>query len=167
MTNDPTGYSDAIAAIPAEQLSTRQQQIAAGLAMIREGSPCLTAANKVGIPYSTLWRYSKALSKLNSSEADGREASLQALADHSVVASSIALERVTERLVDDEHEWKNGDLIKAYTATADKATALTARPKAEDSGVSALRELLAEGDLTITKRGPEAEAIDVTPEEQI
>lgn len=161
-----TGFDAALEAIPENQLSSRQQRIAAGVAMIREGSTCLAASKAVEIPYTTLRRYSKALANVVSSEADGRDASFQALADHSIVASTIALERITERLVDDEHEWKDSDLARTYVATAEKAQSLIARPKAEDSGVSALRELMQEGDITITKRDPTKDAIDVTPEDQ-
>lgn len=161
---DPTGYDAALEAIQ-PGLNTREQTIAVALAMIDEGVSIKAAAERCQLPYATLWRYARKVSELNSDATDGRTASLEALADQTLVAARIAAERVTQRLVDDDHEWRDSDLIKATQVMADKASQLASRPKHEESGISALRELLGAGDITISAKKPGDEAIDVTPEE--
>ena len=152
--------------IPEGQLSTRAQTIAAALAMIKDGSSINGASKACGIPYSTLHRYHHHLSKLDSKEGDGMALAMEDLQKSVMVASTIATERVLERLVDPAHPWKDGDLIKAQGVNIDKTLALRDTGKgAADPGISAFAAILEANNITISKRDASHDAIDVTPDE--
>lgn len=163
VADDPTGYADALATINENQLSERQQRISVGLAMIQDGASAAEAARVCGIPHVTMWRYARRYSELESKEGDGRAASIEALADEALVAARIATQRVTERLVDPDHEWKDSDLVKAQGVNIDKVIAFQNRGQGpQQSGVAAIIAMIEEGgDITIRKRDPAEQAIEV------
>lgn len=163
MADDPTGYADALATINENQLSERQQRISVGLAMIQDGASAAEAARVCGIPHVTMWRYARRYSELESKEGDGRAASIEALADEALVAARIATQRVTERLVDPDHEWKDSDLVKAQGVNIDKVLAFQNRGEGpKRSGVAAIIAMIEEGaDITIRKRHPADDAVEV------
>lgn len=157
---DPTGFAKGLATIPKGQLSERQQRIANGLAMIQGGQSIKGAARACGIPMSTLWGYARGVSDLSRENDGGRGRDLDAILDASIDVSLIAAERLRESLVNDE--WKAGDLVKAYGVATDKVALLNQRSTDAPSGIRELfAAVLAEGDVTIRKRDPADEAIDV------
>ncbi|GEM_PF-6162438 len=161
-SSDPTGYESQVAEIQPNALSERQQRVGIGLAMIRDGASYSEAARVCGIERRALARYEQKLRQVDSKEGDGMTVALDALQKGAMTAALIATERVTERLVDPEHEWKDGDLIKAQGVNIDKVLAFQAKPIAPaDSGVSALERLLDQADVTLTKKDPANEAIEV------
>ena len=97
--------------------------------------------------------------------ADGLALAMDELQKGTMIAALMATERVTERLADPDHDWRDTDLIKAQGVNVDKVVALQNRPKApEESGVALLAAMLETSDITLTKRDAASEAIDVTPE---
>ena len=163
MPIDPTGYTAAIAAIPKGQLSERQQRIAAGLAMIREGKSIQAASRATMIPWSTLDRYHKGLSTLESNEA-GAEVNAENIHHAAADIALIAAQHVLESMRDNIEEWKPSDLIKAFGVAADKVLALSGRTKGAEQGISALGQLLAGSTLTFPPRPQGDSALDVEAE---
>lgn len=169
MGEDTTGYQAAIEAIPEGQLSSRQQRIATGLAMIREGTSCNAAAKACGIPQKTLWRYQHNLVELTS-ETDIRAAEADLLRG-SITIARMAQERIQARLADDDNPMKDGDLVKAYGVGTDKVSiqrgwqrgTRSADDHTRDALGSILDQMRAGDEITYRKAD---EAIDVTPEGQ-
>src|SRR5678815_4355441 len=99
MAIDPTGYTAALATIQPGQLSERQQRIAAGLAMIRDGKSIRSASKATMIPWSTLDRYHRGLSTVGSNDA-GAELHIDgisnAAADIALMASQAVLESMRD-----------------------------------------------------------------------
>lgn len=157
---DPTGFQAALATIQPGQLSERQQRIATGLAMIQAGSSCLAASKQCSLPVSTLWRYARGISNLQSENDGGRGRELDAIHDASIDASLIAAERLRDSLIHDE--WKPGDLVKAYGVATDKVIALSQRTTEAPMGIRELfSAVLAENDITIRKRDAIDQAIEI------
>ena len=157
----------AIANVPSEQLSARHTRIAAALSLIQtQGYSINKAAKTARVPYSTLCRYHHGISKVGDDCAKQTE---NAIVHASAEMAMIATERITDRLLDDDHEWKDADLVKVQTAGV-QAVALKrqwSKPNQDGDakqGISALAQLLQGADVTLTKRKPDADAIDVTPE---
>ena len=103
-------------------LSERDQRIAAGLALVREGTSMKRAAQIAQVPRTTLMRYRDNLSKLGTS--NGREQRLADVEELSFDIARIAGERIRESLNDPEETWKPGDLVKAYGTATDKTLAM-------------------------------------------
>jgi len=158
---DPTGYDVALVPQPVA-LSERQQRIAAGMAMVRDGMSLRKASAAARVPRATLHGYMQGVSKLGRQEEHGR---LEQVTDYSYDISLIASEAIIESLSERPHEWKPGDLNRAYGTATDKIIALRNAPASQTApGISALAQLLEGADVTITKRDPAKHAIDVTPE---
>lgn len=150
MPIDPTGYDKALATIQPGALSERQQRIAAGLALIADGTPGYVAARRVGVPWSTLWRYHHKLSKLGNDESDGMTADATALAETSVDVALIAAEAIRNSLTHDLDQWERGELVRAYAAATDRSLALSRQSAPTPaSGQSVLSRLLDGARITI------------------
>lgn len=158
---DPTGYEAALAQIPKGQLSERQQRIATGMAMVREGSSIWAAAKACQIPYSTLWGYCNNVTKLDNENAGVQGRDLEALQTASLDVSLIAAEKLRKAL--EEDDWRHGDLVKAYGVATDKVIAFQERPQADDAqGQSLLTKLIQGHRITIE---PAREGDDAVPVE--
>jgi hypothetical protein len=161
MAIDPTGYTDAIATIPEGQLSERQQRIAAGLAMIRDGTSIKRASEIAKVPLSTLWNYHHKGRSIAERETKA-DYNVAAVTEMSVDISLMAAERVRDRLADDPDSWSNMDLVKAYGVATDKLIAIGARnPSSGDDGISELSKLLRSSKVTIEPKADGHSAIDV------
>lgn len=160
---DPTGYQAALAEIKPGQLSERQQRIAAGLAMIREGKSVRAASKATMIPWATLDRYNKGLSTLESNEA-GAEVNVEHIHHAASDIALIAAQHVLESLRDHSEEWKPGDFIKAFGVAADKVIALSGRTRPTETGMSALGQLLSGATLTFPAAGQGERTLDVDAE---
>ena len=166
---DNTGIVEALKQVPANQLSGRDARIAAGLALIREhGRSILSSAKEVGVPYSTLQRYHAGLSSL------GHETRVRAhedaLLEQSMEIAQIGADIIKDRLLDPEHDWRDADLIKAHQVGLDGVAKRRRWASADGneegpSGISALAKILQGHDVVLSKRPPDADAIDVTPPE--
>ena len=165
MRNDPSGYLEAIAEIPRGQLSERQQRIAAGIAMIRDGKSCNKAAKEVGIPYSTLFRHKQGLTDPNYEKAFQKGE--KALIEGHLAIATLGAEKVFERVEADT--MSDGDLIKAVGVSTDKlalkrgwARGLSsADEKTQDALAGALEHLRQGHTVTIEKPDPVNEAIEI------
>lgn len=135
-----------VAEIPKGQLSERQMRIAAGLALIRDrGMPFRQAAAEVDIPVKTLWRHAQGLQDPMSDK--GVTANETALVAASFDVAQMAAAKLTDRLLDEGHEWHNGDLVKLYSVATDKvALRLNWKggktPDSGDDGLTALAKLM-------------------------
>lgn len=157
---DTTGFDAVLAAIPKGQLSERQQRIAAGMAMVREGSSVLAAAKACGLPNSTLWAYCNDVTKLGRENDGPLGRDIEALRAASVDASLIAAEKLRKALIEDE--WKHGDLVKAYGVATDKVIAMgDNRGAAPNALADVLGALLDKGDVSIKRRDPANDAIEI------
>jgi len=158
---DTSGYSDAIAEIPKKQLSTREQLIAAGIAMVKvDGFSILQASKKTGIPYTTLSRHVRGITTTVSNNV---EAAREDLLETAYAVANGAASHLHARLDDEDHEWKDGDLAKVYGIATDKFERLHNAGGTPTSGVAALIDVLTkEHSVTLTKRDPAQDAIDVT-----
>lgn len=158
---DPTGYEDALATIPKGQLSERQQRIAAGLAMIREGSSIKKAAEVCRIPKTTMWEYHHSLRSLSDPEIKV-DRDMKAIQAATYDIAQIASEKIIESLSDNAEDWKPGDLVKAYGVAVDKIGILSSSAAPGTDGVANLVSALLEaGSVTITPHPPDHAAIDV------
>ena len=168
MAEDPHGYQSVIAEIPRGQLSERQTRIAAGLALIRDGSSVNAAAKQVGIPQRTLWRHDKGLAALTSEK--GIQANEQALLAASFDIAQLAAEKITDRLLDETNPVKDADLGKFYGIASDKIAIRRgyargtgpADEKTQDALAGALERLRQGDQVQITSADPTSHAIDVT-----
>ena len=161
---DPTGFQATLDTIPKGQLSERQERIARALAMVQSGSSVRGASRACGIPTSTLWGYAHGITNLARENDGGRGRDLDAIYEATIDASLIAAEKLREALVTDD--WSHGDLIKAYGVATDKVVALNQRSTDAPSGIRELfAAVLAEGDLTISKRDASRDAIEVDARE--
>jgi len=158
---DNSGYEAAIAEIPKGQLSEREQRIAAGIAMVKvDGFSILQASKKTGIPYTTLSRHVRGITTTVSNNV---EAAREDLLETAYAVASGAAAHIQARLDDENHEWKDGDLAKVYGIATDKFDRLQNAGGMPTSGVAALIDVLTkEHDLTLSKRDPATDAIDVT-----
>lgn len=104
-------------------LSEREQRIAAGIALVREGKSLNRAAKIVQVPRSTLTRYVQGVRQLGNS--NGRETRLADVEELSFDIARIAGERIRESLSETPEEWKPGDLVKAYGTATDKSATLS------------------------------------------
>ena len=164
MPIDPTGYDKALAQIQPGALSERQQRIAAGLALVRDGMSGLKAARAVGVPYSTLWGYIHEVSKLGNVESDGREIDLRSLDEASIDVALIAAEAVRDELVNNRDAWKPADLVRAYAAATDRVIALRQGGQSQADGMSELSKLLQGMAVTLTPRPDGDRAIEAIAE---
>lgn len=163
MAVDPTGFDKAIAAIQPGALSERQQRIAAGMALARDGMPGYKAAQKVGIPWSTLWRYINGMRQLGNAAADGMEADTTALHETSVDMSLMAAERIRDSLAQEPDEWKPQDLVRVYAAATDRVIALGQQGRAQDDGGASMLQKMLQGHrvkLEPIKAGDDAVDVD-------
>lgn len=158
---DPTGFDAALQTIQPGQLSERQQRIAAGLAMIREQKYSISAAaHKAGIPVSTLWDYHHGYSTIGSET--GFERDLKAVTESTYDIAQIAADAIRTSLTQTPEDWKPGDLVKAYGVAVDKIAILSQRSAAPVAGMTELvSALLNQGELSIRKRDPIADAVEV------
>lgn len=159
---DPTGFQAALATIQPGALSERQQRIAAGLALVRDGMPGYKAARQVGIPWSTLWGYIHNVSKLGNAESDGMESDIRALNEASVDVALIAAESVRDELVNNRDAWKPADLVRAYSAATDRVIALNQRSSQPNTSTPTLASLLSGIKLTVetSRAGDDATTVE-------
>ena len=168
MGEDHTGMDAVVAEIPRGQLSERQTRIAAGLALIRDGSSVQAAARQVEIPQPTLWRHNRGLSTLN--DEKGIQANEQALLAASFDIAQLAAEKITDRLLDETNPVKDADLGKFYGIASDKIAIRRgyargtgpADEKTQDALAGALERLRQGDQVQITSPDPTSQAIDVT-----
>lgn len=164
MAIDPTGMATAVAAIQVGALSERQQRIATGLALIRDGKPIKRAAIEVGIPESTMWRYAHGVSKVESADADGMDADLRTLNEASFDVALIAAEAVRDELVNNRDAWKPADLVRAYSAATDRVISLNQRSNQPQNQQTSLASLLQGLKLTVEASDPSSQAIEAEVE---
>ncbi len=166
MPDDPTGMLETLA--EADQvmvpLSPRKAKIAAGLALVRDGMPIQRAAKHVDIPTATLWRHARGLSDVNSEKLV--QVNEQALVAASFDMAQIAASKLTDRLLDEDHGWKDGDLVKVYGVATDKIAMRRGWSKGQqangdDHGMTTLARLLSGTKLTIEDADPVEQAIEV------
>ena len=160
---DTTGFDAVLAAIPKGQLSERQQRIAAGMAMVREGRSYRTASMACGIPISTLHHYVSGSSSLEREQ--GFERPLKDVNEQSFDIAQLAGEAIVESLTKDRDAWKPGDLVKAYGVAVDKINAMSGQSAAVPNGIAeALGKLLDKGDVTLRRHRPGDDALEVEAE---
>ena len=162
MPDDSSGYLEAIAEIPKGQLSERQQRIAAGLAMIRDGSSIREASHLTNIPYSTLYDHKRGLTETDHEKAFQKGE--RALVDGLLAIATLASEKVFERVEADS--MRDGDLIKAQGVAIDKIALKRGWSKGQqangdDHGMTTLARLLSGKKLTIEDADPVKQAIEV------
>lgn len=146
---DPTGYTQALATIQPGALSERQQRIAAGVAMVREGASYRKAAAAAKVPLRTLWAYCNEGRAI--AEREGKaDYNVAAVSEMSVDISLMAAEHVRDRLASAPEEWTNMDLVKAYGVATDKIIAMSQRVSSgSQDALPALSKLLAGSKVTI------------------
>jgi len=146
---DPTGFQAALATIQPGALSERQQRIAAGLAMIRDGESIQQAAVLARVPYSTLWAYHHKGQSVADREGKA-DYNVAAVTELSVDISLMAGERVRDSLAEHPEEWRPMDLVKAYGIATDKVALLSQRSTSSaHDALPALSKLLAGSKVTI------------------
>lgn len=168
---DPDPFAAVVVAdLPAiDEPSGRQQRIAAGLALIRQGKlSILAASKKVGIPYSTMWRFANGVSDVVTSGSDQRSKVEMDLLDLSLAVSHRSLEKLAERI--DSDDIRTAELVKANQVSRD--TVAMMRGWKDNSGrgdddtknalVAAL-EMMRGKRVTIEDADPADQAVDVTP----
>jgi molybdenum-dependent DNA-binding transcriptional regulator ModE len=169
MPEDPTGIKQALESIPKGQLSERQQRIAAGLSLIRDdGKSIHGAAKAVDVPCTTLWRYAKGLTALESER--GIDANSTALLNASFDIAQVAASRITDRLFDEDNPVEDKDLVKFYGVATDKIAIKlgwtrgygSTDEKTQNALAGALQALREGSSVSITKPDKPSEAIDVT-----
>lgn len=160
----------AITEIPAGQLSERNLRIAAGLRLITDHHyPVGETAKIVGVEESSMWRAKRRLAV--PSNDHGVKVAEQQLLEASFDIAQIAAERIKERLLDQDHPWKDSDLTKAYAVAVD-AIALRRNwrqglsTSASEQGFSALAQILKGSKITLQPAPDGDLAIDVTPPQQ-
>lgn len=161
---DPTGIDAALAAIQPGALSERQQRIAAGVALMRDqGLNSRTAAKRVGVPYATLYRYHR--DGVTLKQETGLERDTEDIAEASADIALLAAEAIRDSLVNHIEDWKPMDLVKAYGVATDKIIALGQKSAAPVIGIRELFQgLLGESEITLRKRDPAADALEVEAE---
>lgn len=166
---DPTGFDKAIASIQPGALSERQQRIAAGLAMIREGKSLSAAARAVQVPLSTMWNYHHGVSTLEGGNQQGGSLSRELEAVHAT-SHDIALlagENIVRSLTTEPEVWKPGDLVKAYGVAVDKIAILSQQPQgAQEDGQSLLAKFLSGHRVTIEPKRAGDDAVEVEAERE-
>lgn len=161
---DPTGYSHAIATIEKGALSERQQRIAVGVAMLRDGATYRQASAAAKVPIRTLWDYANRGQAIMEREGKA-DYNVAAVTEVSLDISLMAAEHVRDRLAAAPEEWSNMDLVKAYGIATDKLIALSQRVTGGASdALPALSKLLSGSKVTIEPseqgRAIEAERIE-------
>lgn len=163
MASDPTGFAGAIKELPESGLSSRQQRVAAAIAMVKNGHTQRDASEATGIPKTTLYRALRGIGTIRD-QGKQDEAATRAILEASQAISLKASEVVMEGL--DDPNVKLGDAVKAFGVAVDKIHAFGQTPSSQGDGVAALLQgILDQADVTITKRAPERDAVDVTPSE--
>lgn len=164
MAIDPEGYKTAIATIQPGALSERQQRIAAGLAMLREGKSYREAARVAKIPHATLWSYHNTGRAI--AEREGKaDHNIAAVTELSVDIALMAGEAVRDSLATNLEEWKPMDLVKAYGVATDKVIALSQRATGGSTdSIPALAKLLQGAKVTIEPAQPSDQALEVEAE---
>ena len=165
---DPTGMIEALAEIPAGQLSERQMRIASGIALVRDNNLSYEKASKeCGIPTKTLWRHCQGHVALT--DEKGVQVNERALVAASFDMAQIAADKITTRLLDTEHDWKDGDLVKVYGVATDKIAMKRRWAQGNDGGSERSQDTLANAleelrgkTVTITDADPASQAIEVS-----
>jgi len=133
------------------------------------GFGVVQAAREVGVNASHLSRKINELGAKSDMSAAAYAAD-QRILETSQTLSALSAEKLLERIEKESDTMETPELTKIYKAASD--TVATKQqwakggggPPGAANGVSALARLLEEGDITITKRKAEQEAIDVTPD---
>ena len=156
---DPRGYAQTLATIPSDALSTRQQRVAAAVALVRvEGRTVSQASRETGIPRPTIYRHLDGVSSI-ADTSKGDQAAHRRILDASQAIAIRAGDAVLDAIEDGG--MRPGDLIKAYGVATDKTIALGAQRSEGERGVSALAELLSGGgSVTIQAPTPEERAVE-------
>ncbi len=164
--SDPSGFEAAIAEIPANQMSTRGQLIAAGVAQIKGGASIYSASKATGIPYTTLQRHAAGITTTDHEK--GFRAGEQALVAAHLAIASVAAEKVFEKV--DANTLSEAGLLKAMGISTDKVAVYrswgrgmgAADDKTQDALAGALQGLRDGKRVQITEPDKAAEAIEVT-----
>ena len=158
-TPDASGYGAAIEAIPTDALSSRQQRIAAAVALVRtEGRTVSHASRATGIPRPTIYRHLEGVASIADTSKGDREAHRRIL-DASQAIAIRAADNVLDAL--ESGDMKPADASRAFGIAVDKTLALSQTRAESGRGISALAELLAGGgSVTIEATAP-AEVIEV------
>jgi len=133
----------------------------------QQGTSVMKAAREAGVDASRLRKIvNSAAAKGQGDDALAIEADRQ-IEEMSQTVALLAAEQLIDRLENEGDTMKNQELIKSYRAGVETVAAKRrwnqgGHHPSEQSGASVLASLLEEGDLTITKRDPSREAIDVS-----
>lgn len=145
--------------------SPRQQRVAAGLALIRQGYDYRKAAEAVGIPKSTLWAADHGLRPTS-----GRSESMGAIEEHiedlSAQITARAAESILERLEDGS--MRPSEVIKAHEVARNTLAMRRGWDRSQigdTRAVSALADALEAMRDKVRADAKVAEAIEVEPTE--
>jgi len=95
----------------------------------------------------------------------GLERDTEDIAEASADIALLAAEAIRDSLVNHIEDWKPMDLVKAYGVATDKIIALGQKSAAPVIGIRELFQgLLGESEITLRKRDPAADALEVEAE---
>ena len=162
--DSPQGESEAGSEV---RLSEGQRKIAHGLALVEQGHSYRYAAAQVGVHNTTLLRAQK---RLLGSSSTQREEKLREAEDRIVALATVGAEKGLQRMVEEIDDVEPRHVTAWTTVMRDTLSKKRRWERQEEQGAGAgleraLGRLGEHGDVTLTvrRRDPSEEAIDVTP----
>ncbi len=150
-----------------DDFAADQTEYASAIALVQQtGRSLSSVARESGLSSSQLKRLI-VLSEANGDPEHAGRAADDRIAEAAQTISILAAEKIIERLESDGDDLKPGELVRVYRSAVETVAQKRrwnygGSGIPSESGVSAMRALLEEGDITISKRVPDTEVIDIT-----